>query len=145
MKTKINCKNLPVTKVNRSRFLRKMYLSNEETFYMRGKLKELRESRHMTQTGMGSRIGVSQQNISKYEQDACSMPVDMLIRIAEYFNVTTDYLLGRSEVKRSFAEEAKVGQNLDEYYDLIEVFKELDKRDQEIVWATIEMMARTRK
>lgn len=112
---------------------------------MRGKLKELRESRHMTQTGMGSRIGVTQQNISKYEQDVCSMPVDMLVRVAEYFNVTTDYLLGRSEVKRSFEEQVKVSRQFDEYYDLVEVFRELDKRDQEIVWATMEMMAKTKK
>ena len=113
-------------------------------FYMRGKLKELRESRHMTQTGIGARIGVTQQNISRYEQDVCSMPVDMLICTAEYFNVTTDYLLGRSEVKRSFEGQVKMSQELDEYYDLIEMYRDLDKRDQEIIWAAIEAMAKTK-
>lgn len=112
---------------------------------MRGKLKELRESRHMTQTRMGSRIGVTQQNISKYEQDVCSMPVDMLIRISDYFDVTTDYLLGRSDIKRDFQGQKKVSRQLEEYYDLVEMFRELDKRDQDIVWATIEMMSKTRK
>lgn len=109
---------------------------------MKGKLKELRENRHMTQTGMGVRLGVTQQNVSKYERDVCSMPVDMLLQTADFFNVTTDYILGRSETKRSLEEQVKVSSELDEYYDLVEVYRDLGERDQKIVWAMMEEMAR---
>ena len=112
---------------------------------MRGRLKELRENRHMTQTGMGMRLGVTQQNISRYEQDIYSMPVEMVIKTADLFNVTTDYLLGRTEIKRNLEEQIKVNKEIDEYYDLVEVYRDLNKRDQEIIWATIDKMSRTKQ
>ena len=112
---------------------------------MRGKLKELRESRHMTQTGMGMELGVTQQNVSRYEQDINSMPVEMLEKAADFFAVTTDYLLGRTDVKRNLEGQLRVNKAIDEYYDLVETFRDLDKRDQEIIWATIETMNRTKK
>lgn len=116
----------------------------EETFYMRGKLKELRESRHLTQTGMGARIGVTQQNISRYERDVSTMPVEMLLETADYFNVTTDYLLGRSEMKRNLEGQVQVNKEIDEYFDLVEMYRDLDARDREIVLSTIVAMIKTK-
>lgn len=110
---------------------------------MKGRLKELREGRHLTQTGMGNEVGVSQQNISKYEKDACNIPVDMLVRFAEYFNVTTDYLLGVSEMKRNYENQVIVSKTMDEYYDLVEMYRDLEERDREIVWALVEQMHKT--
>lgn len=118
--------------------------SFEETFYMRGKLKELRESRHLTQTGMGARIGVTQQNISRYEKDVSTMPVEMLLETADYFNVTTDYLLGRSEMKRNLEGQVQVNKEIDEYFDLVEMYRDLDARDREIVLSTITAMIKTK-
>lgn len=118
--------------------------SFEETFYMRGKLKELRESRHLTQTGMGARIGVTQQNISRYEKDVSTMPVEMLLETADYFNVTTDYLLGRSEMKRNLEGQVQVNKEIDEYFDLVEMYWDLDARDREIVLSTITAMIKTK-
>lgn len=116
----------------------------EETFYMRGKLKELRESRHLTQTGMGARIGVTQQNISRYEKDVSTMPVEILLETADYFNVTTDYLLGRSEMKRNLEGQVQVNKEIDEYFDLVEMYRDLDARDREIVLSTIVAMIKTK-
>ena len=96
---------------------------------MRGKLKELRESRHLTQTGMGARIGVTQQ---------------MLLETADYFNVTTDYLLGRSEMKRNLEGQVQVNKEIDEYFDLVEMYRDLDARDREIVLSTITAMIKTK-
>ena len=116
----------------------------EETFYMRGKLKELRESRHLTQTGMGARIGVTQQNISRYERDVSTMPVEILLETADYFNVTTDYLVGRSEMKRNLEGQVQVNKEIDEYFDLVEMYRDLDARDREIVLSTITAMIKTK-
>ena len=143
--TQINCNILPIPRVGNNWKLRKMFKRNfEETFYMRGKLKELRESRHLTQTGMGARIGVTQQNISRYEKDVSTMPVEMLLETADYFNVTTDYLLGRSEMKRNLEGQVQVNKEIDEYFDLVEMYRDLDARDREIVLSTITAMIKTK-
>jgi hypothetical protein len=52
--------------------------------------------------------------------------------------VTTDYLLGLSDVKRDLTGQIKMNETIDEYYDLIEVYKKLDEYDQELVWTMME-------
>ena len=59
--------------------------------------------------------------LSKYERDVTLIKVDILKKIAAYFNVTTDYLLGVSDVKRDLNGQMKMNEVLDEYYDLVEV------------------------
>lgn len=57
-------------------------------------LKILRKSRNITQKELGSIIGLSKAVVSKYENGLGYPTFDVLIRIAQYFGVTTDYLLG---------------------------------------------------
>lgn len=86
---------------------------------------------------------ITQQMLSKYERDITLIKIDILKKIAEYFNVTTDYLLGISDVKRDLEGQIKVNKTIDEYYDLIEVYKSLDAYDQEMVWSIIEAVRKT--
>ena len=58
------------------------------------KIKTLRLEKHITQTEMAKRIGVSKAMISSYELEQRSPSYDVLIKIAAFFNVTTDFLLG---------------------------------------------------
>lgn len=62
-------------------------------------LKQLRKSHNMTQEELGSHIGLSKAVVSKYENSLGYPAFDVLIRIADYFGVTTDYLLGVSKGK----------------------------------------------
>ena len=89
---------------------------------------------------MGEIISVTQQNISKYENDIYEIPTDVLIKISRYFNVSIEYLLGVTDIKRDMAGQVIVNKTLDEYYDLIESFKSLEQEDQELVWTVIEKM-----
>lgn len=57
-------------------------------------LKNLRKSRNLTQKELGAKIGLSKAVVSKYENGLGYPTYDVLIRIAQYFGVTTDYLLG---------------------------------------------------
>lgn len=59
-------------------------------------LKKLRKGRGMTQSQLGGKIGLSKAVISKYETGLGYPSFDVLIRIAQYFGVSTDYLLGVS-------------------------------------------------
>lgn len=57
-------------------------------------LKKLRKAANLTQSEFGSQLGLSKAVVSKYENDMGYPSFDILIRIARYFGVTTDYLLG---------------------------------------------------
>ena len=86
---------------------------------MESRIKQLRENRGLIQEILASELGITQQMLSKYERDVLCIKVDVLKKIAEYFNVTTDYLLGISEVKRDLQGQMKMNKTLDTYYDLI--------------------------
>ena len=105
---------------------------------MESRIKQLRENRGLIQEILASELGITQQMLSKYERDVLCIKVDVLKRIAEYFNVTTDYLLGVSEVKRDLQGQMKVNKTLDTYYDLIQIYKGLDEYDQEMVWSIMQ-------
>lgn len=105
---------------------------------MESRIKQLRENRGLIQEILAFELGITQQMLSKYERDVLCIKVDVLKRIAEYFNVTTDYLLGVSEVKRDLQGQMKVNKTLDTYYDLIEIYKGLDEYDQEMVWSIMQ-------
>ena len=110
---------------------------------MESRIKQLRENRGLIQEILASELGITQQMLSKYERDVLCIKVDVLKRIAEYFSVTTDYLLGVSEVKRDLQGQMKVNKTLDTYYDLIEIYKGLDEYDQEMVWSIMQTVKKT--
>lgn len=110
---------------------------------MESRIKQLRENRGLIQELLASELGITQQMLSKYERDITLIKIDILKKIAKYFNVTTDYLLGISDVKRDLQGQMKVSKTIDEYYDLIEVYKGLDEYDQEMVWSIIEAVRKT--
>ena len=110
---------------------------------MESRIKQLRENRGLIQEILASELGITQQMLSKYERDILCIKVDVLMKIAEYFNVTTDYLLGISEVKRDLQGQMKVNKTLDTYYDLIEIYKDLDEYDQKMVWSIMQTVKKT--
>ncbi len=110
---------------------------------MESRIKELRENRRLIQAILASELNITQQSLSKYERDITTIKIDILKNIAEYFNVTTDYLLGVSDVKRDLQGQMKMNKDIDEYYDLIEVYKGLDKYDKEMVWSILQAVKKT--
>lgn len=60
------------------------------------RLKELRTKRKITQQQLGDAIHVSKVSVSGYENNNRTPDTETLQLIADYFNVTTDYLLGRN-------------------------------------------------
>lgn len=60
-------------------------------------LAELRKDKHMTQRELANGLHVSVSTISNYEQNIHLPDVDRLIELADFFHITTDYLLGRCQ------------------------------------------------
>lgn len=64
-------------------------------------LAQLRQKRHISQAELGRAIFASGGTISNYEKGVHFPDVEKLLLLADYFNVTTDYLLGRTTSKLS--------------------------------------------
>lgn len=62
---------------------------------MKVQLQQLRKSKNLTQEEIANILDVKLSTYQKYERDAISPPYDTLIKIADFYGVTTDYLLGR--------------------------------------------------
>lgn len=96
------------------------------------KIKELREKRDLTQDQLASILDLSRSTIGMYERDERQPGYELLIKIADYFNVTTDYLLGRTENKNELI---LTNDNLhvpEEYKDLeIKIGVDKDKYPKE--------------
>ena len=58
------------------------------------RLKELREDRNLSPKQLGDKIGVSDVAIYRWESKQRTPNIDSLILLAQFFNVSTDYLLG---------------------------------------------------
>jgi len=61
------------------------------------RLKDLRRERDLTQENIAGYLGMSRSTIQGYEAEDKEPRYDMLCRIADYFGVSTDYMLGRSD------------------------------------------------
>ncbi len=66
------------------------------------RLKDLREDKDMTQTQISEILGIRQTVYSRYERGFQTIPVEHLIRLADFYEVSTDYILGRTLVKKAY-------------------------------------------
>ncbi len=60
-------------------------------------IKKARNDKHLSQRALADIIGVSQQTVGSWEVGRTSPDNEMLQKLASFFNVTTDYLLGRTD------------------------------------------------
>ena len=61
------------------------------------RLKELRRDRKISQVKLAMDLNLTQNSISRYENGEREADYDTLVAIADYFNVSVDYLLGRTD------------------------------------------------
>lgn len=64
------------------------------------RINELRQSFGWSQVELAKRLGVAKQTVSNWENDNIQPSIEMLVRLAKIFGVTTDYLLGMDEIPR---------------------------------------------
>lgn len=57
------------------------------------RIRELRIAKNISQVELAKALGVTKQSVSNWENDNIQPSIDMLIKMAQYFGVTTDYLL----------------------------------------------------
>lgn len=64
---------------------------------MSNRLRELRKDSDLSQKELAKILGMSQTGYSKYETGENDIPTIILIKLAKYYKVSTDYLLGLSD------------------------------------------------
>ena len=60
-------------------------------------IRNLREDADKTQTEIAEYLNIKQTTYSKYELGKINVPIEMLIKIADYYDVSLDYLVGRKK------------------------------------------------
>lgn len=65
---------------------------------MRNRLKELRKSRGYTQVSIQMQTGIEQALLSKFENSERIPPTETLVRLADFYNVSIDYILYRTDI-----------------------------------------------
>jgi len=106
---------------------------------------ELRKSRGMSQIQFGRQFGISQQTVSRIEKDPITIGTDVLVKISEYFSVTTDYVLDISDEKRNLFQEGRVNQKMEEYYDFILELEELTEGNKSFLKRMMRYLLETQK
>ncbi len=66
------------------------------------RIRDLREDKDMTQTQMAEILHCSQRIYSNYERGDVDIPTQILIRLAQFHNTSTDYLLGLTDISTPY-------------------------------------------
>ncbi|YCI18299.1 helix-turn-helix domain-containing protein [Paenibacillus sp. Z3-2] len=70
---------------------------------MYARIRNLREDKDLSQTQMAAYLGCSQRVYSNYERGELDIPTTILIKLADYHQTSTDYLLNRTDIKNPYS------------------------------------------
>jgi transcriptional regulator with XRE-family HTH domain len=73
--------------------------AEEDIVFPAERIKSLREGKNISQLKLAKDLLIGQSTMSEYESGIKQPPVSVLINIADYFDVSLDYLTGRTDVK----------------------------------------------
>lgn len=105
------------------------------------RIKELRTERGITQADLAKILKTSDRAVGYYENGDREPDYSTLLKIADYFDVSIDYLLGASDIKNP-----NENKNDDkEFVAFYEGYKDLDDADKEILKATLDAFVRAKK
>ena len=100
-------------------------------------LKKLRHKKGISQQMLADAIGTSQQSINKYENHKIEPDIETLIKIADYFETSVDYLTGHTDIDR-------VIENIRQYdlgaaeSELIDNYRKLSPKQRESIESIID-------
>jgi len=89
---------------------------------------KLRREKGLSQRQAAAELGVSQALLSHYETDAREPKLDFVVRVCDYYSVTTDFILGRTKERADGA--TRLSEQIDEVVNELE---DLKKAEAELV------------
>lgn len=95
-------------------------------------LKLLRNKRGISQQKLAEALGISQQSVNQYENQSIEPDIGILSRMADYFETSIDYIVGRSDVRRAIEPTRPYDLNAEESA-LIDRYRALTPRERRCV------------
>lgn len=121
-------------------------------------LKALRMNSKKSQTEVCNSLNIEQSTLANYENDKRIPKIDILIKIANYYNVSVDYLLGRTENQNistdyqlkteqinHISNEQVIKSMCEKEEKLIVAFRQLDDDNQDIIIGEIKKILKEQK
>ena len=112
----------------------------QEAIAMKIRIKDFRLKKHLTQTGLATAVEYSQNLISRMESGTADPKASILLRLADYFHVSVDYLLYRSEISTPPDVLQSVDLQTARIYSYYLKFQELTPENQEFVLLLMEKL-----
>ena len=100
-------------------------------------LRKLRDEAGITQKQLADAIGVSQQSINKYENHNIEPDIETLIRIADYFDTSVDYIIGHSSLRRKLEATSPFELNNTES-SIIEAYRKLTQKQKDCICTVLD-------
>ncbi len=66
------------------------------------RLRDLREDKDLKQKDIAKMLGIQQTVYSRYERGAQNIPLELLLKLADFYGTSTDYILGRTNEIRPY-------------------------------------------
>lgn len=104
------------------------------------RLKELRKSQGISQIQFAKIFHSSQQAISRIENGTGNISSEMLIKISEFFNVTTDYVLCLSDNKRDSTRQLQAMNEFEQFHDFLQRYQRLNPLMQDAMLNMLEQL-----
>lgn len=104
------------------------------------RIRELRKNHSMSQEALGVVINTTQQTVSKMEKSTFAISTDLLINMSRYFNVTTDYILGISDIKRDLSGHHRMNQEMEKCYDIVLRYNNLSEINRKTLCCVLERL-----
>lgn len=106
----------------------------------KNRIRELRKNLNLSQEGLAAILGTTQQAVSRMENCAYDIPTDLLVKMSKIFNVTTDYVLCCSDIKRDLSGQVRMNHEMDRYYDIVLRFQRLTDINRKTLMTLMERL-----
>ncbi len=100
-------------------------------------LKKLRQESGISQQGLADVVLVSQQSVNKYENKDVEPDMATLIKMAEYFDVSLDYLVGRTGI-REMADKEKLSDLSSDEAKVVKEYRKLKDKQKKCIIELLE-------
>lgn len=90
---------------------------------MKNRIKDMREDHDLEQKDLAKVLGISRQYYSRYELGQVDLPIRHYVTLAEFYNVSIDYLCGLSSTPRPLDHEKSAPHALTRYNQLVEHYR----------------------
>ena len=107
------------------------------------RLHELRLEKKLKMTEVAKQIGIPYTTYVGYEKQEREPDSEMLIKLANYFSVSIDYLVGRTDIKKAAIHKDDGLDN--DSIQLLEAFKSLSKEQQRMIIAQLQGLTQFQK